>query len=151
MSTKDIQFTDNKLSVQQGSYVQKTPFLIEDILHQRSNGDQLQQKISINKISNVSNNGDKVTTEINNKITRNNNLNELMSSGTIQGNEEDYRKIIQHERWVFSSVNFICKISGKPVQSKGFFKTKCSCLSDLKCFSENTQCVISNHLIHREY
>lgn len=98
MSTKDIQFTENKLSVQQGSYVQKTPFLIEDILHQRNDSDQLQQKISANKISNISSNGDKVITETNNKISRNNHLNELMSSGNVQGNEEDYRKILQHER-----------------------------------------------------
>lgn len=96
MSTKDIQFTDNKISVQQGSYVQKTPFLIDDILHQR-NSDQ-SHKISANKISNINNNSENVITEINNKIVRNNHINDLMSSGNGQINDEDYRKILQHER-----------------------------------------------------
>lgn len=97
MSTKDIQFTENKISVQQGSYVQKTPFLIDDILHQRHNSDQ-SHKISANKISNINNNGENVISEINNKIVRNNHTNDLMSSGNGQINDEDYRKILQHER-----------------------------------------------------
>lgn len=98
MSTKDIQFTENKISVQQGSYIPKTPFLIDDILHQRNNSDQTQHKISGNKISNVNNNGDNVITEISTKLVRNNHINDIMSSGNGQGSEEDYRKILQHER-----------------------------------------------------
>lgn len=100
MSTKDIQFTENKISVQQGSsYIQKTPFLIDDILHQRNNsGDQTQHKISASKISNVNNNGDNVITELSNKLSRNNHINDLMTGGNGQGSDEDYRKILQHER-----------------------------------------------------
>lgn len=97
MSTKDIQFTENKCSVQQGSYVQKTPFLIDDILHQRNHSDQ-SHKISANKICNINNNSDNVITEMNNKIARNNHINDIMSSGNGQGNDEDYRKLLQHER-----------------------------------------------------
>lgn len=98
MSTKDIQFTENKISVQQGgSYVQKTPFLIDDILHQRNANDQ-SHKIIANKISNINNNGDNVITETNNKLARNNHISDHMSSGNGPVNDEDYRKIIQHER-----------------------------------------------------
>lgn len=93
MSTKDIQFTENKISGQ-GSYVQKTPFLIDDILHQRDQS----HKINGNKIINTNNNGDGVITELNNKIARNNHVNDLMPIGNGQGNDEDYRKILQHER-----------------------------------------------------
>ncbi len=104
MSTKDIQFTDNKISAQQGSYVQKTPFFIDDILHQRSehhqsSQHQQQHKISANKLSNINNNADNVITELNNKIVRNNHINDLMASGNGgHGSDEDYRKILQHER-----------------------------------------------------
>lgn len=97
MSTKDIQFTQNKISVQQGSYVQKTPFLIDDILHQRDASDP-SHKICTNKVNNINNNGENVITETNNKIARNNHINDLMSSGNGQVSDEDYRKIIQHER-----------------------------------------------------
>lgn len=87
MSTKDMMqstFADSKQSGQ-GSYTTKTPFLIEDILCQASKSQGSQ------KVNCESNSGTNINSE---KLSKNSDM-----IAAVHGNDEDYRKIFQSERY----------------------------------------------------
>lgn len=89
MSNKTAQFTDNKVtSNQSGTYVTKTPFLIEDILYQHN-----QAETKLNANNHKSNNSNNNNSDVNTKSTTSDAL--LPSA---HGNEEDYRKLLHNER-----------------------------------------------------
>lgn len=91
MSNKTVQFTDNKVaSNQSGTYVTKTPFLIEDILYQHNQGGS---KLNAdNKLNNSNNNNN---SDVNTKSSTNSG--DALPSA--HGNEEDYRKMLHNERY----------------------------------------------------
>lgn len=93
-----------KMSTQTGtatSYPSKTPFLIDDILHQSKGNSSVK---SINNNSLICNNNSEArhAHDIIHKSSRSNG--DVIASG-IYASEEDYRKMLQNDRQVPTSIH----------------------------------------------